>query len=277
MENNEEKKIEQKVMTEIKSGRVKLRSKFIFLAEKLGIGSAFVLSVLLAILFLALIFFYLKSSDNLRYLSFGSHGFFAFLESFPYFLVIVFIILILLSGFILRKSGFAYQKPFSRLALALVIFIIIFGGLLTLVGVGERIEKHTFKRRPLSNFFRPFLQQGFSERNNGFAGRVIKVEKENILLQAPWGEVKVNILRLEEKLSAEIKENDFVLVVGKKKDDFFEAHFLRVINGEEPSIMRHGIEQRFPLSPAQKGESFEPCLNCFPPRPGTGTCPGGCQ
>jgi hypothetical protein len=277
MENSEEKKIEQKVMTEIKSGRVKLRSKFIFLAEKLGIGSAFVLSALFAILFLTLIFFYLKSSDNLRYLSFGSRGFFAFLESFPYFLVIVFVVLILLTGFILKKSGFAYQKPFSRLALVLAGFIIVFGGLLTWAGIGERIERRALERRPIGNFFRPFLQQGFGERNNGFAGRVIKVEKENILLQAPWGEVEVDISKLDEKLSAEIKENDFVLVVGEKKDDVFEAQFLRVITGEEPPIMRHGIEQRFPKLQPPNGENFEPCPNCFPPHPSTGTYPGGNQ
>jgi len=277
MENSEEKKIEQKVMTEIKSGRVKLRSKFVFLAEKLGIGSAFVLSALFAVLFLALTFFYLKSSDNLRYLSFGSRGFFAFLESFPYFLVVVFIVLIILTGLILKKSGFAYQKPFGRLALVLAGFIIVFGGLLTWAGIGERIERHSLERRPIGNFFRPFLQQGFGERNNGFAGRVIKVEEENILLQAPWGEVKVNLSKLEKLLVEEIKVDDFVLMVGEKNGDSFEAHFLRVITGKEPPLMRHGIEQRFPLPPAPNGENFEPCPNCFPPRQGTGTCPGGCQ
>jgi hypothetical protein len=249
MDNKEPDKIEQKVMTEIKSGRVKLRSKFIFLAEKLGVGSAFVLSALFAILFLSLIFFYLKASDNLRYLSFGSRGFFAFLESFPYFLVIVFIILILLTGFILKKSGFAYQKPFSRMALIAAVFILVLGGFLTLIGVGEQIEQHTFKHQALGDFFRPFLHQGFQERNNGLVGRVIAIAEKEIILQAPWGEVKVDLSKLEKILVEEIKTNDFVLVVGEKNGDFFEAHFLRVITGNEPPLMRHGVEQRFPMRP----------------------------
>ena len=71
--------IEDKVMSEINSGRVKLRSKYIFLAEKLGIGSAFALSALLGVLFFTLVLYYLRASDNLRYLSFGSRGLFAFL------------------------------------------------------------------------------------------------------------------------------------------------------------------------------------------------------
>ena len=44
--------LEDKVMSEIKSGRVKLRSKYIFLAEKLGVGSVLVFTILLAVLFL---------------------------------------------------------------------------------------------------------------------------------------------------------------------------------------------------------------------------------
>ena len=90
-------KIEEKVMAEIKSGKVKLRSRYVFLAEKLGIGSAFIFSVFLAVLFFTLVLFYLQASDNLGYLSFGSRGMFAFLETFPYLLVATLIICVFIA------------------------------------------------------------------------------------------------------------------------------------------------------------------------------------
>ena len=105
MEPNKNHNLEDKVMESIKGGNVKLRSRYLFLAEKLGLGSALVLTILLAVLFFSLVLFYLQATDNLWYLSFGSRGIYAFLESFPYFLVVALVILILLSDWILKKSG----------------------------------------------------------------------------------------------------------------------------------------------------------------------------
>ena len=55
-----EDKLENSIMGKIKTGQVKIRSKYVFIAEKLGLGTAFALSVLLSILLFNLILFYLK-------------------------------------------------------------------------------------------------------------------------------------------------------------------------------------------------------------------------
>ena len=106
MEEKKTESLEKKVMEKIKTGKVSLRSKYIFLAEKLGFSSVLIFSVLLSILFLSLVLFYFKSTDNLIYLSFGSRGLFAFLESFPIWLVIIFTALIFLAGWLLTKTEF---------------------------------------------------------------------------------------------------------------------------------------------------------------------------
>jgi hypothetical protein len=100
----QDEKLENSIMGKIKSGQVKLKSKYIFWAEKLGLGTAFALTVILSILFFNLILFYLKETDNLKYLSFGKFGIFAFLESFPYLLVVVFIVLIVLAGCFIQEA-----------------------------------------------------------------------------------------------------------------------------------------------------------------------------
>ena len=88
--------LEQTIMSEITSGQLTMRSRFVILAQKFGMGSAVILTVLVAALVFTVILFYLVSADSLTYLEFGNPGIWAFLESFPFPLVITLILLIFL-------------------------------------------------------------------------------------------------------------------------------------------------------------------------------------
>jgi len=251
MEKNNPNNVEDKVMSQIKSGRVKLRSKYLFLAEKLGLGSAFVLTFMLAALFFGLSLFYLKATDNLWYLSFGSRGLLAFLESFPFVLVIGWIVLLFLAGFIFRKSGALYDKPFGYLALALVGFIIIIGTIFSFTHLTERMEGVAFGPRSGGAVFRPFFKPGLDERNRGIAGRIVEIGADYINIQTPNRIIKVNLGRLEEGPKKKLEVGMFVVAVGEKHGEEFVATGLHDINNEEEMPMiRRGIHRRF--------GSFEP-------------------
>ena len=140
MKGDKEKKLEDLVMNRIKSGQVKLKSKYIFFAERLGLGTALSFSFVLAALFFNLLLFYLKETDNMRYLSFGKEGVFAFLESFPYPIVIVFIISLLLVSYLIKKNDIFYKSSFSHIIIFLIVSITFFGAVLTYTNVAERIE-----------------------------------------------------------------------------------------------------------------------------------------
>jgi len=84
MNQDKEIHLETKIMKKIKDEKINFRSKYVFLARKLGFGGGLALSLLLAILFLNLAFFTMKISGSLEFLSFGMIGILAFLESFPY-------------------------------------------------------------------------------------------------------------------------------------------------------------------------------------------------
>lgn len=251
--------VEENVMQEINSGRVKLRSKYIFLAEKLGLGSAFVLSVLLALLFFTLALFYLKASDNLVYLSLGSRGFFAFLESFPYLLVVAVIGLVFVAGYIIKRSDFSYKKPFVYFALGLPFLVLIGGSLLAFTNVAESIERRAFEGpNPEGRFFRPFLRSGFGERQRGVAGRIIQVSNEHIILQTPRNTILVDLKRLENIPDQDFSEGAFVVAVGERNKEVFEAYRIKIIDANEMPMIRHGVRRKF--------GSFE----MTPPPPGSG-------
>ncbi len=238
-------KIEEQVMAGIKSGKIKLRSRYIFLAEKLGIGSAFIFSIILAALFFNLLFFYLKASDNLMYLSFGSRGLFAFFESFPYLLVVILILAIFIAGLIIKKTGLSYKKPFGYMAVGLVLLAMIGGGALTFAKVAERIEARMNCNCPSEMFFRPLLSNDMEKRNSGLAGRINEIGEDFITVQTPRDIIKIDISKLEKELETDLSTGLFVIAVGEKKGDVFEAKNIKIVNEDEMPMIRRGVNECF--------------------------------
>jgi hypothetical protein len=66
------------------------------------------------------------------------------LESFPYALTAVFVVLVIVSAVVIKKSNFLYSRPFGGIAIGLVGFIVLTGGVLTFTSLGERIERQAF-------------------------------------------------------------------------------------------------------------------------------------
>lgn len=245
MEKNKSQKFEDNIMNDIKSGRVKLRSKYIFLAEKLGLGSAFVLSVVLSILFFSLFLFYMKTADNLEYLSFGKYGFLAFLESFPYLLVVSFILFLFMAGYLITKSDVSYRKPFKYFAIALLFFIIISGTSFAFIGVVEKIEKEAYSSRPTGMFIKPFFKKGMKMRGRGVSGVVSEINDNYLIVKTPCGLQKISLEKIIFEKLQQFKKGDFVIAVGKRVEKDFLATKIRVVSEDEIPMIKRGIHRKF--------------------------------
>jgi len=237
--------VEKKVMSAIKSGHIKLRSRYVFLAEKLGFGSAIVFTVVLAVLFFSLTFFYLKATDNLWYLSFGSRGLFAFLESFPYLLVVASVFLVCVAGLIIKRSGALYRRPFGFVAVGLVGFVVIVGIVLAFSDIFDGIEHRAFGDRCGGRFFKPFLHRGIEARGHGMVGRVLEVNGVSLNLQTPFGIRKVDVSIVEDAPNMQIVAGMFVMAVGEQRGDVFFARGLRLINENDMPMLGREIHRRF--------------------------------
>lgn len=244
MNNSTTTKLEDKIMSKIKNGQVKLRSKYIFLAEKLGLGSAFALSVVLAVLFLNLFFFYLKTTDNLEYLSFGSAGIYAFLESFPYLLVISFMMFLFLAGYLLAKTDFSYKKPFGYFAASLIIFSAAMGGILACTEISEKIEEQAFSDLPPGYIFKPFLKRGIELRNSGVAGKISEIGENYLIIETPISAQNVDTENLEASSSQQFIKEQFIMVIGERKGDIFVARAARIVGEKKLPMIRRGIQRR---------------------------------
>lgn len=246
MENNKIK-FEENIMSKIRTGKVKLRSKYIFLAEKLGLESAFALSVILSVLFANLFFFYLKSTDNLEYLSFGSDGIYAFLESFPYLLVASFIIFLLIASYLLAKADFSYKKPFKYFALSLITFVFASGIVLAYTDLSEKIEEEAFGEGPSSSIIKPFLKRGVELRSAGVSGKIFEISNDYFVIETPCGFQKVDINHLQSEEDQFIN-GQFIIVIGERKEDSFAARRIRIVREDKMQMIRRGIHRNLDQS-----------------------------
>lgn len=279
MPDSNQSNLENKIMARIKSGQVSLRSRYVFMAEKLSLGSAVVLSLLLAVLLAALVLYYFKTSDNLIYLSFGSRGLMAFLESFPYLTVAVTVILVLAAGYLVKRAEFSYRWPFKYLALGLVGFVILSGVALGAVGVGEKIEQESLRAGWAGGLFRPLLAPPYEGRR-GLVGRVTEIGNDYLLVQTPRRVMRIDLSNLQATLPETIQEGIMVVAIGDRQEDSFAAKEIRLATPEDMPLIHHGIKRRFGPGDFTKRE-FTPaerdCLrNCFKQKAGWRDCRNSC-
>jgi hypothetical protein len=233
------KELENNIMNKIKTGQVKLKSKYVFLAEKLGLGTAFTLSIVLSALLFNLILFYMKETDNLYYLSFGKNGVLAFLESFPYALVVAFILFIILAGYLITKSDVSYKKPFGYFTVSLIVFVMFLGGILTYTKIAEKIEKGNHP-------FNTILMKGSLEmRDKGIAGIVFEKGEDYLIVETPHGLRNIDLTKIEEQKILNIEKGNFVLAVGENRNYDFVAQEIQVLDKEKMPIINRGIDKKF--------------------------------
>lgn len=238
---NKNLEIEQKIMKRIRSGQIKLRSKYIFLAQKMGLNSALTLTVILAVLFCNLIFFYLKSTDSLIYLSFGKNGIFAFLESFPYLLTIMIIVFWMFAGYLVTKTEWSYKKSFKCVILGLLIFILLTGGILASTNFSQKIEEQAFLHQGPGAFFRPFLARGVQERSRGLVGEINEVNENYLIVNGPQGNQYLSIEELASPLSFNPQKGQLIIAIGERREDIFITQRMRLMGNNDCPMIKRGI------------------------------------
>ena len=240
--NNIEKNLEQKIMGQIKSGKVKLRSRYIFIAQNLGLGSAIVFSFILGVLLLSLVSLSLKVTGNLDFLSFGKLGWLALLESFPYVLIICAILFIFLVGYFLRKSQWFYKIKFSYLAIAIVVFSIFLGWIIAFANVPDWITEKMRLSRHGNQVVDSIILPRRCDVGRGLRGEIIGLEEKEITVKTPCGERRAVFVKNEiVVLPPQECVHKFIMAVGSQDGDIYEIKKYRIT--EESRIM-HNRNQR---------------------------------
>ena len=131
--------IKEKIMRDIKEKRIKMRSPLVFAAEKLGLESALVTSVIAGALLVSVIFYFLKKTEALRSLGLGMPGIGPFFLALPYDYISLFILTIILAiYFANRIEIFCGEcERTDRFAVSFLLIAILLGLFFAVMGVGD--------------------------------------------------------------------------------------------------------------------------------------------
>lgn len=233
--------LEKKIMGEIASGRVTVRSRYLFIAEKLGLGSAMALTAFLGSLLFAILLWYMKDAETLSYLSFGSDGLLAFWESLPYGLLVSAIIAFLLAGYLVKKSGWVYKVPFGIFVISAIALLSIIGLGLTFTNLPRKIGMEEFETtKPI---FRPILPANKTGKSS-LIGKITVWEDPSGILATPHGPRPIDAHFVPAIERAHITPGLILMVIGKPEDDVFVARHLRIVPENKMRHMRLEMQRQ---------------------------------
>jgi len=147
-------------MSQIKSGRLDMRARWIYVAQKIGLRSGMALTSLILVFLLNIFFFYIQTNNLLPFLHEGANTWQEILHSLPYDLVIIILTLILILNFIVKKFDFSYKKPF-KIMFSFVIGIVILGAIMLFISNFNFTVRNSLNR---GGYYVPYLSHFYMER-----------------------------------------------------------------------------------------------------------------
>ncbi len=231
MNNQQEKNsIIDKVLNKIKSGRVKMKPKIYFILKTVLLISGTLVLISFIIYFVSFVIFSLRVSGVLFLPKFGFSGMKIFLNSLPWFLILIIAILIILLEIFAKKFTFVYRRPilYSLLGIIMIVFI---GSFL--------IDKTPFhsnlfwkaQQRRLPGIGMVYRNFGAPRIGNVHHGAVSEVIDNGFKIETPCGEALTIVVspKISLILKTDIKEGDAIVVLGKRSNSTVQAFDIRKV------------------------------------------------
>ncbi len=215
--NNHKSDLGNVVMERIKSGQVKMRPRIHFVAGSLFIGAGLAGVIVLAVFFVNVASYKLRTLGPFGYLWFGEYGIRPFLATFPWAAFVVAICGLVIGISLLRRYDISYKKSFVGLILGLIAVVLTAGWLMDLTGINERFVRF--------GHMRGLYQEQFVG-SDWIAGEVIAAESNQLQIETPNGDqatIEWNDRTLL-PFGSDFKVGDKIRAVGKwSSDTTFEA------------------------------------------------------
>lgn len=233
--------LSEKISKTIKEKGVKIRSRFSVLAERLGLESAAVFLVLVSILVIGLIGYALIQSGALEFTDFGFRGIGVILVNFPYELLIIAVLLIVIIAFILKRFDFSYKKNYSLIIAVIVGGVVLFG--LTTAALNIPGKIHDFVQNKNIPLVSPFFRErmGYNLKHEGAQiGEIIKIKKDSLIIKTP-DNLEIEVLYDENTFTPqdiEFEVGQKIAVLGTPQNGEIKALDIKIFSGRywQPSL-----------------------------------------
>jgi hypothetical protein len=170
--------VADKVMDQIRSKDIRMKSPLFFLAEKIGLQSVLALLVLGGALAVSTILYILKKTGTLPFLKLGFPGLKVFLYSLPYDYIALLLVAVLLGNYIVRQLDFSHgvRSYFDVPAAALLVVVFFLGAFFAVMG-GEQFFKGLYTNRAVA-------------KDIALTGKVVSASDGEVTIQESDGQLE---------------------------------------------------------------------------------------
>jgi len=167
------------VLEKIDSGKIKMRPRWKFLADKIGLEFSLVCVLLSGVFVSSLIMYYWQINELEYYFGFGYAGIKHVLSSLPYELFITVVLLIVFLNFLIKKMEWGYKRSWSVWTGVLLGVMVLSSGGLLAVRAHEQFEQSSIvnDNPVIDNFFHQRLR---NISNNAVYGKISAVKNDEV-------------------------------------------------------------------------------------------------
>jgi hypothetical protein len=217
--------LEGKILKTIETKHLKMRPRWEFVAEKIGLESALILTLLVISTLFSLLFLYSKANEIHRLLEFGTDGWWYVFVSFPYEIFLIITTLIFLLNMIARKLEFSYKiRPAVWYGSMFILFIAV-----TLIAeiIGAHNALYDYEENNELPLLKPYFSRLHNITDQSIEGDVLETNNDGFIIHLEINHQPTTTIIHRSAISCghtclTIKRGDRVRVIGKPSQEKFE-------------------------------------------------------
>ncbi len=232
MNNNLPKQLAEKVLSKLKTDKVKMKPKIHFILRTLLIVLGIVVLALFILYLISFVTFTLRASGLWFLPGFGFHGVRILFTSIPWLLVLTALFLIVILETLVERFSFAYRRPILYSTIAIVLIVVVSSFLINKTQFHPFLFRQAQEGRlpPIAGeFYRGFSAPKFQDVHRGV---VSEITDDGFRVEMSDGEILEVIVSSETRFpfGTGIKESDTVIILGERDNGTVRASDVRKID-----------------------------------------------
>lgn len=228
MDHESEKKLKDRVLETIKNGKIKMRPRWQFILRAALIATGGIILLLTILYLVSFIIFTSRETGAWFVPAFGIGGWYAFLVSLPWLLIILSLIFITVLELLVRHYAFAYRRPLLYSMLAIVFLVIVSGFVVAQTSFHGNISRYADDNRAslIGRLYHEFNERRF---NNIHRGEITDFNKDGFFMKNRRKELLRILVNAQTRLysGAELMRGDRVVIFGDRHADIVHALGIR--------------------------------------------------
>ncbi len=233
MEKKNKKLIKENIVSKIERGELKMRTKSYFILKSFLIFGSLSLFFLFTLYIGSLVVFVLRANNILFFYGTGFHGIKTVIFSFPWYLVLLALILIVFLEIIGKNFRVVYRKPLIYSLIAIMILSLTGSILVDSFSMHDSLFKMANEEKlPIGG--RMYRNLGNLDIENAHFGEILKKENNNWTMRLENNEIvslKITNETRGKRVFEEIKEGSEVVVIGELENEEINVLGFRRVNG----------------------------------------------